>query len=586
MRDSGPPPVASRRWLWVALASHFVLGLGYLLSTAAFEGPDEGQHFRMASYIAQTGELPFIYGTAAEHGALPILDEERMGHHPPLYYTLLAGWMRLRGKADTVIASGFNENFNVPGEPSRHLRRLHGYEEIGARGWSWLRELRLSSLLLGLVTLCCSFGLGRAAFPERPAVADIAVLSMASLPMFSFMGGALDNAVLGTTLCHLTLWVMVVRLNRGRVGWPDGLLLGALCGLALMTKLTSLILLPPLGVLFVACALRKGEARRSVVAAGVALVTILGMTSWFFLRNRALYGDLFGEQAHAAVFAANALPPEELVQHITRVFPVRLMQSLLGTLGKLTLTPPAWFAWFAGGVALLALLGFGEALTRPARRPRWLVLALLSLAALGSFAIILRLNMSFRQAQGRYLMSALGPMALLFGLGLHTLIGQRWRGALGARLLAVGAPLACGAAILVGHAGPAFDPALAPGDAWYASMEHGVTRAPAAPRIELLSPADGARLVDPPRFAWRAADPEAPHDLHLFDAQGRVLLTTHTWLAIKMSKESWTLPESWWVVLPPGSEVFWRVHQVPDRRRGETEQSVPGSAVFRFTRGD
>ena len=116
--------------LWIALAAHLVLSIGYLVSVPVFEAPDENDHFRYASYLSHRGQMPLIPGTAEDLGAAPGFDEEQLAHHPPLYYFTLALAMKAAGQGDTTFSIRKTPHFNEDGHFSRHLAWLHGRDEL------------------------------------------------------------------------------------------------------------------------------------------------------------------------------------------------------------------------------------------------------------------------------------------------------------------------------------------------------------------------------------------------------------------------------------------------------------------------
>ena len=108
--------------LVLALVCHLVLATGYLVRTPAFEGPDENGHAYYASFLAHRHSLPVVEGSSEPYGLSP-WDESPVGHHPPLYYGLLAVTMQVLGHADTVPTFSLAEN-----PTPLHFR--HGHDEL------------------------------------------------------------------------------------------------------------------------------------------------------------------------------------------------------------------------------------------------------------------------------------------------------------------------------------------------------------------------------------------------------------------------------------------------------------------------
>ena len=118
--------------LYLALAVHLVLASGYARLVPAFEGPDEVDHYLYTRQLLETGELPVIRGSAELNG-LPAWREETMGHHPPVYYLVLAATQVLMGAPDVAASLQFRKQLQPPPEPGP-LRFVHGHDGVGDAG--------------------------------------------------------------------------------------------------------------------------------------------------------------------------------------------------------------------------------------------------------------------------------------------------------------------------------------------------------------------------------------------------------------------------------------------------------------------
>ncbi len=577
---------AKHATLWVAVASYLLLSVGYAVTTPAFESPDESDHFRYASYLAHAGHMPYIPGTAARHGGIEGLDEEHLAHHPPLYYWILAVAMHAGGHGDTTFSLRKNPDFNQSGRASRHLVWVHGHDEKrdASREIWLLRVLRFLSVACGLGTLLCTWRLGLLAFPDRQDVASLAVLLMAGLPMWSFMHGALDNGNLATLLSHGVLLATCAALLHGSFTLAHGVGIGLLTGLALISKLNSLFLVPLLAVAYGWCFWRCPGRRGRTLASGlVALALMLAVAGWFFLRNEQIYGDPFAEAAHSEAYADSRLPARLAREWLLGGFLPALAGSLLGNLGWMVLPMPPWLVWAALLLLGAGLVGLAVAGRRRPDRSTLVVLGFLGLACLLVFLITARFNMRFGQPQGRYLFPALGPAMLLLAFGLQTL-GGRW--------LAAGCSVALplvGLWVLCFWFQPAFDPALTPSSPYRAALAWGITRAPAPGRetIQLASPADATRCKEPPLLRWRSTagtGSDALYTVHAFTREGRILFATFEWFHERIHGEQWQVPANGWELLPKNVPIQWTVRRVPNRADGETTREMPASGIATFVK--
>src|SRR3990172_4533478 len=103
---------------------------------------------------------------------------------------------------------------------------------------STVSALRLYTVLIGAVTMLCTYGFMAEAFGKRPAF--IASLLLAASPSFIFwQRQGVFVASLTATLTMATLWVGAVWAKRGSqtTAWKWMFLLGLLCGTGLYAKL-------------------------------------------------------------------------------------------------------------------------------------------------------------------------------------------------------------------------------------------------------------------------------------------------------------------------------------------------------------
>jgi 4-amino-4-deoxy-L-arabinose transferase-like glycosyltransferase len=588
--------------LGLALASHVVLAIAYLRATPAFEGPDENDHCLYAYYLAQAGRLPLIKDSAARLGR-PSYDEISLGHHPPLYYALLAATMRAFGEGDWApTAWQVNPHWLEKRPDLRNtdwrkngaaLHWQHGYdehapasEEIGVLRW-----LRAWSVLFGAISVLATWALGRVLFPEHGLVAGLAALLLAVVPQWSFVHGCLENGNLAAALSQLAILGMALALRRRRLGVASGAVLGALAGLALLAKFTSVFLGPLLAFTYGFALWRWREQRRAVALSGaLALAVLLAVSGWCLLRNWRLYGDPLAIGAHAIAYASNHVPRELLWEYLVGTFPRRTFVSAVGEFGSLILPVPDWAVALAAALLVAGLAGWivgGRALLRAGGAP--LVLAALACAVV--VASLVRYNATFIQPQGRYLFPAYGALLVLVAAGLAKLGVERWRWRL---VLAALALPGAAYGIFALHFAPCFraeltaeHPTSRPAPQ-YASMVEGL-RTPPPPqrqRLKLTAPTDGAELREAPTFTWEAPDHrrEDRYTLHAYFASGQVVAATYEWFQLELAEPRWTIPDDAWRNLPAGEAVFWKVRRLPDRRRKEGVRDVPESAPIRVTR--
>lgn len=359
-----------------------------------------------------------------EQGRLPLADEGWEMYQPPLYYLLAAGLLRLTGHA-TVDASA--------------LPVLHGL--------GWLAGLlQCGALLAGL----------RLLFADRlrPVLAGLCLAAF--LPMQLYIFQYVSNEGLHAALSTLALSLTLRILKREDSSARSHLALGAVLGLAMLTKFSALITLA-VAAAVLAGRLAAGRVRAPRVWArtlGSLALGLLLVCGWHYARVTARFGrPLVGNWDAASGFAWWMDPGYGTAGQLTRfgrslsaplfsayhslpdaIYSTMWGDGLLGGASITTLRPPWNHGLMAAGY-LLALLptlailtGLAAALVRLVRRPsaEWLLL----LGVLGStaFAVVaMSLKLPFyAQAKAFYALSAMMALTALAGWGCE-ILGRRPR---------------------------------------------------------------------------------------------------------------------------------------------------------------
>lgn len=399
------------RWAQVLIfLLYAVLGTLYAVYTPPWQAPDEPAHY---NYIR----------ALAEDRALPVIEE---GDYDQEYLSRLTSQ---KFPPELSIASLRYEDHQPP---LYYLLALPVYLLFGGA----LIPLRLFSVVLGLLLLTVVYRLARDLFPDRPFRALAATALIAFLPQHVAMTAAVNNDALAELVLATALWL---ALRPNPRPWP----LGAVVGLALLTKTTAYVALP-----VALLALWWGGARMNVderggsairarprpalyVAAqtGRLLLAALLLAGPWLVRNATVYGwtDPLGLARHNAVVQGQPRTAEWLAQYGPGGLAIRFIrttfQSFWGQFGWMgvPMHPPIYLAL----AVLSALLGVGFlAWWLDRRRPRLTPgqrrgAILLTFSATLTVLSYLWYNLTFVQHQGRYLFPALVPLALAGALGLE-----------------------------------------------------------------------------------------------------------------------------------------------------------------------
>ncbi len=400
--------------LFLALEILFLLlGLLYSAVTPVYEAPDEVWHDAYVRWVAGGN-------------GLPPLDEDRSGAYqeaaqPPLYYLVAAAVRRFFPDDDLSTLMWHNPFFGYQaGGTVNDNKNMLIHTDRERFPWTGaaraVHATRLVSLFFGLVAVAAAWLLAREAVGEGAggALPLRAAALVALTPQFLFISGIVSNDSAAAATSTLALWMMARVLRRGATS-PRALLLGALVGLAALTKTSALLLLP---LALAAILLAPCGARFILRMLGSAAA----VGGWWYARNALLYGDPLGLSRHVQTPWGRQTPAS--LATLLGEMP-RLYRSFWGAFGWGHVEYPAWLYAALGGLVLLALVGWGRALLRrtlPAS-PRVLLLA-----AVWCGAVFLALLQWMRQVEaphGRLLFPAIGAWALLVAAGLEHFPGAR-----------------------------------------------------------------------------------------------------------------------------------------------------------------
>jgi hypothetical protein len=166
-------------------------------------------------------------------------------------------------------------------------------------------------------------------------------------------------------------------------------------------------------------------------------------------------------------------------------FPSLLSRSFVGLFGWMNLRLPEVYYWIFW---VLGLVGLASVTVQVGlRRRRVLVPLLLSAIVVANLAVVVHINRSFEQPQGRYMFVALPALALLVALGLDALPRRTSR--LGAAAALAASLAVLNVSILIRYLIPAYYPPLTP------SMSDARVELASPSLHDLLPQTDGSAVV-------------------------------------------------------------------------------------------
>ena len=433
--------------LALLLGAYLILAAAYGLATPDLEAPDAGAHFRYVAFLHDHPQLPAYDLPTA-------LVSHELIQQPPLYYGLVA-----------ALLPGANVQATVAYE--QRVQTTYFEKGLGKRATvsppdvdpgvvQPLRVARGVSLAGGLLMVVATWRLARSLFQGRVGLPLAIAAIVAFNPEFLFSSTTITNDIWAAALSTVAVSAAAAAAARGARA-PAWLLVGALCGLATITKYSGVITLLPVALL--ALLLRPAWNWRSLASAaavgkdllakGLAVAGgFLAITAVQFTHNVTTTGELFPMQPIRTLLPG-LIRPEALSLGELWGRLAFLTRTYTGIFGYGVRASPGFFElvdlglWLALAGCLIVLIQW-LARRRHGERGdlvRALALSFVWCAALvGSLAIWIRIMIAGEQ--GRLLFPAAAAVATILAVGWSGWLPRRlqeWAAlAIGAGMLAVG----------------------------------------------------------------------------------------------------------------------------------------------------
>jgi len=416
--------------LLTILVLYALLGALFAARTPAWQAPDEPAHYNYIRFVATTGGFPVLQMGDYPHGYLEEIKRRKFPpdlgiepiryefHQPPLYYTLLAPIYRLTQGA--------------------------------------LLPLRLASVLLGACVVVLAYAIARRVFPGRDHLAVGTAAFVAFLPQHLATVAQVGNDVLAEVLFAAVLYLLVgwvmgagVRSQESRARGQGAVALGVLLGLILVTKTTAYIAVPLAGgVLVWRWWQERASLRRILLEAALVAGPMLVIGLPWYIRDLAVYGwpDFLGLIRHDQIVVGQTRTGEYLAQvgwnaYLRRAveFTFKSFWGVFGWLGVFMDSRAYFVAALLSGIAAGGIVVRSAYCVVRGRAPRephedhaarntrntHSAIRLLALSTLLTVLTYAWYNTQFVQHQGRYLFTALIPLALAFAVGWAAAVAPR-----------------------------------------------------------------------------------------------------------------------------------------------------------------
>ncbi|MGD2178981.1 MAG: glycosyltransferase family 39 protein, partial [Anaerolineae bacterium] len=416
----------TRRALVLILVLYVMLGAAYSIVNPIFESPDESLNYANVRFLVEERRLPVLEP-----------EEPTKAHHPPLYYVLgaLLTWWVPNENFDAITERVNPFWIHQVSETGVDNKNLYLHDPV-LEGFPYrdvalgVHVVRWFSLLMGAGTVLCVYGTAREFFPRCPMLAVASATLVAFNPMFLFISTSVHDDALANLVAAAILYVTARLLVHGPT-MRRAVYLGALTGLALLTKLTCLLIVPTVGFALLWHSLVSGEQSRwRDLARLVGVIALLAVFigGWWVVRNQVLYGEptSMGRQVEAWGGTRERAP--DLVAAARELG--FLHDSFWGAFGYGQIPMPAWAHVIPRLLGLLALGGLLLSWVR--RRSPWRArgvrtasqlppggfLTLFSAPLVAFSVVFVRMTFIDTANFGRYLFVSLGFLAPLYALGL------------------------------------------------------------------------------------------------------------------------------------------------------------------------
>jgi len=188
-----------------------------------------------------------------DRGALPLPNEGYEMFQPPLYYALSAGLL-------SIFHLSTGDETAVP-------------------------LLRALTMLFGIANFTFVFLSLRLLFPRSAVAQLLGLITATFLPMQLYLSHYVTNEVVAATLATVSIYFGLRVLTIERASVWQLLALGVCIGAAMLTKATSLLLIPPLlGALLIKLFQQRAPTFEWLRTAGVTIAAILVTCGWHYVR--------------------------------------------------------------------------------------------------------------------------------------------------------------------------------------------------------------------------------------------------------------------------------------------------------------
>jgi len=416
-----PPPLdpRARRFhrivLGLLMAAGFLIGTVWTFTTVVWNPIDEATHFGYVESLATGEGVPTV--------GVDLLRDETIAsvkQSPNLAFRSNP----YRPTSEDPNWGGSAHQYEAVHGPTYYALMVPAYwagRPFGTIGS--LYAIRFATIALTLLAVPLTWMLARRLFPDRPVIWLLAPALLVTVNSLS--PGTVSNDALVLGLSIATILVFLRALNEPR-RWVPAVSAGALFGLTIVTKMTSLVLVPFLTLAFLAwVAVQRpkllGIARFVALVAVGAIVTFAPWLAWNLRTYRATSAATVVDGITGASLPESTLGLDAIIQHASVARPGVWLNQLLTGGSYQTI-------W---ELVLVASLVLGSLAAIVRRRWRDLAVLLwcgsaLALAFASMEVIVFVLFDGTGGPMGRHLIAALAPTMVMIAAATVLVVGTRW----------------------------------------------------------------------------------------------------------------------------------------------------------------
>ena len=434
--------VSAKRAKVLFLIIFLFASLSNWVVTPIFEIYDEGAHVGYVYYLRTHHRLP-VYKRSIPWEKQPFGQEAAQ---PPLYYLFEAVLSSPFSMEDFTKVWKINPHakIGVPKATDNHNYFLHDpyYERFPWKGTGLaVRAMRLLSIAMALWTLLLVYELAWALSNGNAILSLVSMAVVAFNPAFVHIAAGVNNDWFVIPIATLVVLRVVNRVKSNKTPTlASTLWLGFLIGLAVLSKITGILLLPLVGLMLLwewrgEKINAKGLFTHLIVLIGVVLL----MTTWWLYRNYSLYRDPLATVVHVWRWGSprHHRGLKEVLLHETQ----GIWIFFWGVFGLGTMILPDIALNWIDAVMFLSVTGMCFEYKNIFTKERNSIAAWALVVLWGVFVLagLLRWTLIVLASQGRLLYPAIGSFAVVVGAGV-----QGWSRIIPEKALSIGVSIAFG----------------------------------------------------------------------------------------------------------------------------------------------